>query len=973
MAASSTRKTVLILDFDLYKSIGGGQTVYCRLIEENPTWQFFYFIDKELPDAIRPGNTTAIPYDECYSANAYQMPTRLKFVHDEFEHAWRLAGSVRRALGPVRFDVVDAPDYTRRGVFIRHTLELHGIEVGHVAVALHGTISQPLSWPWPSAGKTPRRKLAELRLLEHLQFRTADLRYAISDAYQAAWTSKTNAQVTLIDPLSVTGPLQPVPASGTGKPDLIFVGRRERRKGPDLFLDLVWCLDPDLYGRIIFIGAADAESDEHIRRTARLRGLEVELRPAIPRKELDEIFRQRVVLIVPSKVDTFNLVALEALRLGCPTFISMETGISTWLAGHYPSLRDYLIPIDCGRGAVPVLEAALTDYDATRRRLVEELQKPAAQTNERGLSDVYEVAPDAQIDQTARTLRNELQWHMSMFFRPVDPPAMNAVRPLYLYPDADALSLPTFSVYATEKSEPLLRDFATQYERLDDLRGRLTAAPEQTTRDIEAKLRTLDEYVGDVRVGRISLFAEMARLERRRGNHFVAAAYHLRIMRWAGYDRLGAVDYVCDTLRKNNQAASADAAHAMYADPKLAFDRSLKLLKEQYELQRTKPDLPLAIFDDRRKHPDPKVAIVVSLYNAASKLPTLLTNIALQTLARAGKLEVVLVDSNSPTDEYRVFQDWMTRSDLDIVYCRSEKRETIQAAWNRGIKIARAHYLCFLGADEGLNPRCLERLAGILDADPALDWITADSIVTDVDRAGRFDRDIMAYMRKGLDKNMQQLECCYVNYVGGLYRKTIHDRFGYYDEGFRGAGDTEFKARLLPHISVAGLPEALGVFNNYPEARTTASPMAEIEDLRAWYLHRTPAGLAYRFEKEGPDAVWNLIRQSIQYRKSYCEHLSTDFDLAGAAMDYLRRIAPKHPGLAAAGLVRDLRQALRELDGVDFSTTGGWRRSFIASMMNWFPAQQEAAQRAFDLADEPIFRFVNDNRFEQHWWSWSGL
>ena len=41
-----------------------------------------------------------------------------------------------------------------------------------------------------------------------------------------------------------------------------------------------------------------------------------------------------------------------------------------------------------------------------------------------------------------------------------------------------------------------------------------------------------------------------------------------------------------------------------------------------------------------------------------------------------------------------------------------------------------------------------------------------------------------------------------------------------------------------------GIPQTLGVFLNYPEERTTASPKAEIEDLRAWYLHRTVAGLA---------------------------------------------------------------------------------------------------------------------------------
>jgi hypothetical protein len=35
-------------------------------------------------------------------------------------------------------------------------------------------------------------------------------------------------------------------------------------------------------------------------------------------------------------------------------------------------------------------------------------------------------------------------------------------------------------------------------------------------------------------------------------------------------------------------------------------------------------------------------------------------------------------------------------------------------------------------------------------------------------------------------------------------------------------------------------------------------------------------------------------------------------------------------------------------------------------------ARQEAVdQTRFDLPMRPTYRFVNDNRYEQHWWSWS--
>ena len=58
----------------------------------------------------------------------------------------------------------------------------------------------------------------------------------------------------------------------------------------------------------------------------------------------------------------------------------------------------------------------------------------------------------------------------------------------------------------------------------------------------------------------------------------------------------------------------------------------------------------------------------------------------------------------------------------------------------------------------------------------------------------------MPYDRRKYQQDLVYLETCYLSWVGALYRRSIHDRFGYYDGSFRGAGDTEFKSRILPFI-----------------------------------------------------------------------------------------------------------------------------------------------------------------------------
>ena len=495
--------------------------------------------------------------------------------------------------------------------------------------------------------------------------------------------------------------------------------------------------------------------------------------------------------------------------------------------------------------------------------------------------------------------------------------------------------------------------------------------------DRAAKLASLSRRVPDHLINRVPLFSEMARLERLNGNDLTSATYGLRLMRWLGRDAYGTLPFVAATLRANGFYGEAETAEAMFGPADQAVARCADLVNAAYLRNKQKPDLPLAVVDDRRGTQARRVAVIASLYNAADKLPTLLRMLSQQTIARRDELEVVLVDSNSPSDEHGALKAFLAEQDLPVVYARSAVRETIQAAWNRGIKLSRAPYLAFLGADEGLHPDALHQLAACLDADPNVDWAMADSIVTSVDADGVYDSDVMPYNRNGFSQDLVYLETCYLSWVGGLYRRTIHERFGYYDESFRAAGDTEFKNRVMPHIRSVHVPRMLGVFNNYPEERTTQHPRAEIEDLRAWYLWRSQGGLQYAFDNRPVEDAVALLRASLRYRKSFCGHLSTDFDLAAALVGYLSTRSDAPSWLPSARqAVMDQLALLRGIDLMPAKVRVGPRGALISQ---WAYRQVRAAknmaaahQRIFNLPEPPHYEVFNDNRYEQHWWSWSG-
>lgn len=1000
------RKRVLLLVKDLFLEVGGGQSAYRAIIAATPDIQYFYLAEQERDAVVRPANAWPIPLKRYYYANTGDIPAEMGHFYSEYLECWQIARSFAETWPQISLDVVDTPDYVLHGLFIRKALEAHGVRVGEVCLALHGTISSALRDEWGS--RTSSRILAELRLRERLQYQVVDSRYALSEAYGEELTRQSGGYpANYIDPLIIVGALDPKPTHDNHKPDILFVGRRERRKGPDLFVDALWSLEKGSYRHAKLIGsdslgASGVGSSEMLERMARLRGIEVDLVPQMPRAELDALFYGPAVVLLPSRYDQFNLVALEALRCGAPAYVSDAAGVSRWIKTRLPELSFLTFDLNGARAASNAIRAALADYEGVRDKVINALSKHALRPDTASLATMYQRA-ERRATNACEVIR-DIQLRFDDFNRPRErsegaashalspglPAWKQAIINSPLRPAAEWVHHTRLKVQAVLGSpagagaESPSLDISDRSPRsLDQMqaamdiegsRARMLRHGERTQEEIAAKLKVLSDEVPSKLVARDALFREMMRLERkRRGGAIVAATYGMRLMRWAGEDRAGDLAFVSQTFEQQGFNAEAEAIRALYAKPANADRAVASLLARQYEQQRSKELGVFAIHDDRRGEGCPRVSVIVSLYNAESKLRPFLRQLSAQSLFTQNDIEVVLVDSGSPTNEYAVFKAFMNESSLPILYVRTADRETIQAAWNRGIKLAKGQYLSFLGVDEGVHPDAYAILANALDQRIDVDWVMADSVVTNVDKHGAFVSDVMTYDRRGYNQGLVYLETCYLSWVGGLYRKSIHDRFGYYDETFRGAGDTEFKSRILPHIKSAHVPQTLGLFLNYPEERTTQHPRAEIEDLRAWYLYRTRAGVAYVWDNKPVADVEDFFRSCLQYRKSYCGHWSTDFEMAQAAAQYMS-VRGENAEFAAAALAFTvgMLSRMRGLDAIDYRLSPDERRLKVRKALEEAKCEEQHAHVTFQLAERPRFEIYNDNRYEQHWYSWSG-
>lgn len=154
---------------------------------------------------------------------------------------------------------------------------------------------------------------------------------------------------------------QTPPAFDREEKTILFVGRLIEAKGIFDLLEAVATLERNVHLRIV--GAGPAE--EAVRRQAREFGIDddVVIEGEVPHEELPAYYTAADVFCLPTHVDSFAMVNLEAMGCGAPVVTTDLDGIKT-----------YLTPDENGVAVLPenpdALAAALADLlsDPVRRR-----------------------------------------------------------------------------------------------------------------------------------------------------------------------------------------------------------------------------------------------------------------------------------------------------------------------------------------------------------------------------------------------------------------------------------------------------------------------------------------------------------------------------------------------------------------------------------------------------------------------------
>ncbi|CUU60233.1 Glycosyltransferase involved in cell wall bisynthesis [Parafrankia irregularis] len=196
---------------------------------------------------------------------------------------------------------------------------------------------------------------------------TAPSQLLVDELRRDGWLG--DRAVEVIPNLFDATPWRGLPDARATEPTIAVVGRLEPFKGVDVLLDAAARLRAaGVTHRLVVVGRSagaigGVESGTWLRGRARELGVDAEFTGHLTAAQIREVFGRARVVAVPSRFESFSLVAVEAIAAGRPVVVTSRTGVAPfvqrWNAGTVvptgdpAALADALAPflLDAGWAA----------------------------------------------------------------------------------------------------------------------------------------------------------------------------------------------------------------------------------------------------------------------------------------------------------------------------------------------------------------------------------------------------------------------------------------------------------------------------------------------------------------------------------------------------------------------------------------------------------------------------------------------
>jgi len=277
----------------------------------------------------------------------------------------------------------------------------------------------------------------------------------------------------------------------------------------------------------------------------------------------------------------------------------------------------------------------------------------------------------------------------------------------------------------------------------------------------------------------------------------------------------------------------------------------------------------------------PLVSAIISTYNSEEFIKGRLDNLIEQTIFN--DIEIIIVNSGSEQNEDKIIQQYLTHT--NIKYIHTSERETIYAAWNRGIKISEGKYITNANTDDRLRKDALEILVDLISSKSSIALVYGDQYISNIPNQ-TFNEIINGRRTYRPQYKWLKLFRGYLAGSQSLWRNSLHiiDNI-WFDENYEVAGDYDFICRVAEKYEICKVRKIIGVYyksinNLNKEDKNLELTYSEAAKVKDFYGRRyinslstkelNKLELKLRFLTFLPGKYWGLInRISFNYFPGY--------------------------------------------------------------------------------------------------------
>jgi glycosyltransferase involved in cell wall biosynthesis len=175
-----------------------------------------------------------------------------------------------------------------------------------------------------------------------------------------------------------------------------------------------------------------------------------------------------------------------------------------------------------------------------------------------------------------------------------------------------------------------------------------------------------------------------------------------------------------------------------------------------------------------------KLSIIIANYNREMYIARAIRSCINQQIFRT-KYEILVIDDGSTDDSMKVIQEF--NSDIRLIQNRVNMG--VAFASNIGLENAKGEYWMRVDSDDFISQFSCQYMIDILDHNTGIDFVYSDHY--------RIDTNGLTVDTVRLDNN----EALFMHGAGVMFRKSVLDKVGGYDNSLRNAEDYDLLLRIL--------------------------------------------------------------------------------------------------------------------------------------------------------------------------------